>query len=215
MPFDGNNNLNDEDDNIYDNDEEVHSEDNCAENTCGKEDNDAKENDNAQEDDEADERIEGEITPLQALHGLDKSLSLSNKTAGLPGLQQVYSVVPTALMSMKPGTVEPTVAFRPAVCNGLSDDQIEFVLDIKSQIWQMKTRNGLPRCQGIRNKWTGTNLSQIDFVSFKPGQLLYGVDKMVYDSMSSKKMSYQIFDEAIFQSSKAWIFFSESSAQRF
>lgn len=118
--------------------------------------------------------IAGGITPMEALHGLHKDVSLTERTCGIPGLKEIFFVVPTHLTDisnaymMEANQIKNNIGMREATSEGLADGQVTFTRRIRSDIERVMSGAGLRRCGGDLNKWVGDDMPTFRFVNFCP-----------------------------------------------
>lgn len=135
----------------------------------------------------------GGCTPMQALHGIDRLISLSGLSTGCRGLREVNWIVPSKLMAFKAGEMRAGIGLRPAVGNGLTTGQEKWKIIIEEDIERVNSGEGL---RGVGdNKWVGDDKPEFKWMSFAP---IPGPGKQ-YDAMKlcgkgESKLKYRLGD---------------------
>ena len=124
--------------------------------------------------------FDGGISPLQALHGIDKDVAEGNDWAwpGYAGLKEVYFVVKSNLWPLEAGQIDASVCFRPARTDGITKGQIKFKEKILEALKDVNQTGGPERVG--EKKWIGKDKPKFSFVSLSPPS----VDEKIHDAIA-------------------------------
>jgi len=109
------------------------------------------------------------INEIRILHGFDSDVWVDPVTGclwtGCPGLKEVFFVVKSTDWNVAAGAVDAMVGFRPAITNGITEDQISSKKDLELMVRCIEYRISLHGVQEY--KWS-TEAPKFHFVSMAP-----------------------------------------------
>lgn len=137
--------------------------------------------------------IDGGVTPMQALHGMEhEPTSLYHGWGGCPGLKEVFWAIPSHLWEPAPGKLDPdAMSFREPSTNGITKGQKRFYEGLQGQIQQVENDYGL---WGVgTNLWVDEDKPTFKFVSLAPHTKTKSLtsDGLIHEAMEVTKAQHQ------------------------